>query len=174
MFPSFISWGFGGSRRGCPVASSVLPLLARQVWQQQSYPVFVSCAPGVSALARQLFPSARVFSLSQPGLGAAGRAVYAARGAAFVRALAASSHPCFVVFPGCPCPAPVRPSSSPARCWCGGGSGSWAEAAFAAGLGVPVLAFLPQGVQPPAAWGAWQPVTFGGSLLQPAPAQALF
>jgi len=55
----------------------------------------------------------------------------------------------------------VVPSASPSRCFSGGGSGSWASAALAVGLGVPVLLWLPVGVQPPAAWGF---VSLGGGF----------
>lgn len=171
---SFVSFGFGGSRSGCPQASVSLPAFAAQVRVLQQPQVFISSASGVSALARSLFPSAQVFSSGSSGVtGAVGAGLFAARGAALVRALRASPHPLWVCWPGQACPSIVRPSSSPSRCWCGGGSGSWAESAMSAGLGIPVLVILPAGVLPPASWGTWQP-WWGGWLLLPVPSQALF
>lgn len=169
VFEQFISFGFGGSRRGCPSTAASFPHVVAQVRSRMQQPVFVSSASGVSALARAAFPFAQVFAFGSGGApGAVGASLFAARGAALIRALAASSHPLWVCWPGQRCPAFVRPSRYHSRCWCGAGSGSWAECAFAAGLGVPVLVFLPAGVQPPASWGQWQPSAFGGWLLLPA------
>lgn len=163
MFPlsRFASFGFGGSRSGSPSCLAAAASFCGRV--PAGAPVFTSCASGASAVARAAFPAASVFSASQfSGLGSA---AFAARAAAMVRALAGSPSPLFVCFPGCPCP----PSLSPARSWRGGGSGSWSECALAFGLGVPVLAFLPAGVQPPASWGAWSVVGGGWFFLPVAP-----
>lgn len=168
VFASFLSFGFGGSRRGCAAFALSFPLVCQQLRALLQPRVLVSSAAGVSASVRAAFPFAQVFAAGSGG-SAPAVSVLVARGAALVRALAAAPAPLWLCWPGCACPAFVRPSSRPARCWCGGGSGSWAECAFAAGLGVPVLVFLPAGVAPPASWGAWQPC-WGGWLLRPAPA----
>lgn len=171
-FSEFSSFGFGGSRRGCAFASAALPAVAGLLSQFHSLPqVFVSCAPGVSAVARSLFPGAVVSSASSFGPGAVGRAQFVQRSAAMVRQLAASPAPLWVCFPGCACPAGLVPRRSPGACWGGFGSGSWAECAFALALGVPVLVGLPAGVLPPASWGQWREC-WGCWLLRPAARQS--
>lgn len=171
-FSEFSSFGFGGSRRGCAFASAALPAVAGLLSQFHSLPqVFVSCAPGVSAVARSLFPGAVVSSASSFGPGAVGRAQFVQRSAAMVRQLAASPAPLWVCFPGCACPAGLVPRSQPGACWGGFGSGSWAECAFALALGVPVLVGLPAGVLPPASWGQWREC-WGCWLLRPAARQS--
>ena len=154
---SFLSFGFGGSRSGSAGCLAACAAFLPQV--PPGAAVFVSCAPGASALARAAFPSASIFQASQfPGLGAA---AFAVRAAAMVRALASSPSPVFVCFPGRSCP----PLLVPARSWRGGGSGSWSECSLAFGLGVPVLVFLPAGVLPPSLWGSWQPLGSGWFFL---------
>lgn len=173
-FSQFSSFGFGGSRRGCAVAAAQLPAVAGLVRAFHCSPaVFVSCASGVSALARSLFPGAVVSSASSfasaSASGAAARGVFVRRSAALVQSLAASPAPLWCCWPGCACPAGLVPSRSAGRCWGGFGSGSWAECAFAVGLGVPVLVGLPAGVLPPASWGQWREC-WGAWLLVPVPA----
>jgi hypothetical protein len=131
------SWpvvGFSGSRALACASSAALRLSAQ--WVSPGAPVFVGCARGADALARRLFPRARVFRVSGGGRGA-----FAARSVGFVRALAASGGG-LLSFPGAPCPASVAPSPSPSACFCGSGSGSWASLAFAVGLGAPCRVFL--------------------------------
>lgn len=150
--------GFSGSRR-LPVAFR--PLVAGVVASVLAggRAVAVGCVGGADAFVRSAAPGAVVFAASAFG---SGRAAFAARSVALVRAVAAGGPGSgFVVFPGSPCPAGLSPSASAAACFCGLGSGSWASAAFAAGLGVPVVVF-PCGfsVLPP--WGAWRPAAAAG------------
>lgn len=132
--------GFSGSRSSVP---SVCGTVASLV----SCPVAVGCARGVDSFFRGAFPSARVFSVSSFG---AGRGAFAARSAAFVRALSVGGG-VLVSFPSSACPAGLLPSVSASRAFCGSGSGSWASLAFAVGSGVPCFVFAPFGV--PAGWG---------------------
>ena len=156
---SFRSFGFGGSRSGsgfCPGSSAAV-----FGFLPPAPAVLVSCSGGASAFFRAQFPSAQVFSASAfPG-----PASFVRRSAALVRALAAAPAPVWVCWPGVACPAGLLPSASSSACWAGSGSGSWAECAFSLGLGVPVLVFLPLGVQPPASWGSWS-AWFCGSASQ--------
>lgn len=150
--------GFSGSRR-LPVAFR--PLVAGVVASALAggRAVAVGCVGGADAFVRAAAPGAVVFAASAFG---AGRAAFAARSVALVRAVAAGGPGSgFAVFPASPCPSGLSPSASPAACFCGLGSGSWASAAFAAGLGVPVAVF-PCGfsVLPP--WGAWRPAAAAG------------
>ncbi len=132
--------GFSGSRSSVPaVAGSVASLV--------SCAVVVGCARGVDSFFRGAFPLARVFSVSAFG---SGRGAFAARSAAFVRALATGGG-VLVSFPSSPCPAGLLPSASSSRAFCGSGSGSWASLAFAVGSGVPCFVFAPFGV--PSGWG---------------------
>jgi hypothetical protein len=158
---SFSSFGIGGARRpssSCAAAAaSFLSRLGAAGIAPAS--VFTSCGSGAPAMARAAFPGCRVFSASDfPGLG---RAAYAARAAALVRGLAVAPSPLWVCFPGCAAPASLAPS----RRWVPCGSGSWSECSLAAGLGVPVLVFLPGVVVPPSAFGAWASVGSGWWLL---------
>lgn len=113
--------------------------------------VAVGCAPGLDALVRSCCPDAVVFRARSRSA-----ASLVSRSVGCVRAVAGSgAGRGFVVFPGGPCPPGLRPSSVPSRCFCGAGSGSWASAAFAAGLGVPVVVFGVPAEKLPAAWGRW-------------------
>ena len=139
--------GFSGCRFAVPppsVFSSVVACVPR------SASVLVGCAFGVDGLVRASFPGAVVFSASSFGRG---RASFALRSSACVVSVACSPRSVWVSFPGVPCPAGLRPSSSSSACFCGLGSGSWASLAFAVGLGVRSLVWLPLGVPCPAGWG---------------------
>ena len=153
--------GFSGSRAPSPASLSAVGVALSRV--SASAAVLVGCAAGVDRAVRQSCPRAAVFSASQFG---SGRGSFAARSVAFVRSLA-SAGGCLVSFPSGACPAAVLPSARPAACFCGAGSGSWASAAFAAGLGVPVLLFAP-------AVPAWGFVSLGRGwwLLLPAAVQS--
>ncbi|MEP0546406.1 MAG: hypothetical protein ABJF88_05700 [Rhodothermales bacterium] len=161
--------GFSGSRSASPVClaacRAVLPLVGGAV--------HVGCAPGLDAAVRSACPSASVLSaVSFGGAGGFGRGAFAARSVALVRAVAAAGQGAvppsvWVSFPGCACPAGLAPCPSPSRCFSGLGSGSWASLAFAAGLGLPCLVFVPPGVPAPAPWG-FTPLG-GGWLFRPAP-----
>jgi len=149
--------GFSGGRR-LPVAFR--PLVAGVVASVLAggRSVAVGCAPGADLFVRSAAPGALVFSASSFG---SGRAAFAARSVALVRAVAAGGPGSgFVVFPAAPCPSGLSPSASPAACFCGLGSGSWASAALAAGLGVPLVVF-PCGFSGLPAWGRWVPAGSG-------------
>jgi hypothetical protein len=149
------SFGFCGSRSSVPpvpVWAGVLGSLPA------SFSVSCGCVGGLCALARSSFPFASVFSASAFG---GGRSGFARRSVALVQSVAASPRPLWVSFPARSCPAGLVPSASPSRCFAGFGSGSWASAALAAGLGVPLLVWLPAGVLPPASWSF---VSLGGGF----------
>lgn len=141
------SFGFCGSRSVVP-PSLVWASVVASVPLSAS--VSCGCVGGVCSLARGSFRSASVFFASSFGFG---RGSFAARSVALVRSVASSPRPLWVSFPGRACPVGLVPSSRSGSCFCGLGSGSWASLAFAVGLGVPALVFLPAGVRPPAGWG---------------------
>jgi hypothetical protein len=153
--------GFSGSRS----VSSRSPLFAAVgaacLLVPDSASVLVGCAAGVDGLVRSAFPSARVFAVSS-GCWGSGRGAFAARSAAFVRALALSggvllSFPALGSVPA----AGLVPSSSSSRCFSGGGSGSWASLAFAVGSGVRSFVFLGS-FSAPAGWGLVPTVGWSG------------
>lgn len=150
--PHFQSFGMGGARRPSSFAIGAAWEVVSG-WYRAGVPassVFTSCGTGAPALAAALFPECRFFAASE--FAELGRAAFAARAAAMIRALAAAPAPLWVCFPECGCPV----SLLPCRSWpSGSGSGSWKESALACGLGVPLLLFLPAGVLPPSSWGLW-------------------
>ncbi len=150
---SFSSFGVGGSRRPSPCSGAAAAAFVASL-RGAGVPassVFTSCGAGAPSLVAAAFPGCQFFSAAAPAFCGLGSRAFAARAAALVRALAASPSPLWVCFPGGACPAGVAPR----RSWVSGGSGSWSECALAAGLGVPVLVFLPAGVVPPSGWGSW-------------------
>ena len=149
------SFGFCGSRSAVPPSAVWVGVLASL---PASFSASCGCVGGLCALARSSFPFASVFRASAFG---GGRSGFARRSVALVQSVAASPRPLWVSFPARPCPAGLVPSASPSRCFAGFGSGSWASAALAAGLGVPLLVWLPAGVVPPASWGF---VSLGGGF----------
>ncbi len=153
LFPSAapVVVGFSGSRR---LSLSFAPAVAGVVGSvlAAGCSVVVGCAPGADAFVRSAALGALVFSVAAFG---SGRGAFAARSVALVRAVAAGgSGSGFVVFPSVPCPAGLSPSARSSACFCGFGSGSWASAAFAAGLGLPLVVF-PCGFSGLPAWGHW-------------------
>jgi hypothetical protein len=144
---SFGCVGFSGSRS--PGAESVAAVRVALSRVAPGAAVLVGCAAGVDAVVRAAVPPSRLQVFS---VGFAGRGAFAARSAACVRAVAAAGG-CWVSFPSVPCPAGLLPATSSSRCFCGAGSGSWASLAFARGLGLPCLVFLPAGVAAPVGWG---------------------
>ncbi len=158
--------GFSGSRSVAPacvgaVCAAVSPRAL----------VGVGCASGVDAVVRASVCGCSVFSAASFSASSwAGRLVL--RSAAVVRFVASASSRAggavFVVFPSAVCPAGLVPSSSPSLCFRGLGSGSWASAAFAAGLGVPLLVFAPLGVP------AWGFVALGAGWFVLSPSPSLF
>lgn len=159
---------FSGARDlcgdGCARGAQLAVALAAAGWS-----VLVGDARGLDAAVRSSgAPGVRVFSVAKaPRV----RGAFAARSVAMVRACAAGpAGSLLVVFPSRPCPVVVRPSADPFGAFCGAGSGSWSSAAFAAGLGLPVVCF-PFGFSRLPAWGCWRPVGsglfLGGFLLPP-------
>ena len=144
--------GFSGGRRLSPVfRPRVSGVVAASLAAGRS--VAVGCAPGADSFVRGAAPGAVVFSAAAFG---SGRAAFAARSVALVRAVAAGGPGSgFVVFPAAPCPGGLVPSASASACFCGLGSGSWASAALAAGLGLPVVVF-PCGFSALPPWGVWR------------------
>jgi hypothetical protein len=130
---SFPALAFSGSRHAGSSASASAAAFLPSV-ASFSGSVGVGCARGVDHLVRSAFPSALVFRVQPP----VSRASFAQRSARLVRWVAASSG-LLVVFPSVACPVGVAPSAA----FRGFGSGSWGSAAFALGLGVPVLLFVP-------------------------------
>lgn len=158
LFPAPAVVGFSGGRR-LPVAFRPLVSGVVAAVLAAGRSVAVGCAPGADLFVRSAAPGALVFSASSFG---SGRAAFAARSVALVRAVAAGGPGSgFVVFPAVPCPSGLSPSASPATCFCGLGSGSWASAAFAAGLGVPLVVF-PCGFSALPPWGVWRPAAPAG------------
>lgn len=164
LLSSASSVGFAGSRSAVPCSSVSASLFA---CVSPSAVVSVGCACGFDLLARSAFPSAVVWRASQFG---AGRASFARRSVAFLSALASSPAPVLVSAPAVACPAGLVPSASSSRCFCGLGSGSWAGVAFAVGVGLPVVLFLPAGVVPPAVFGF---VPAGGGFFVFRPSQGV-
>lgn len=148
--------GFSGSRSavGSPALARAVSAVVRS-----GRSVAVGCAPGADAAVRGLVPGALVFraALFRPA-GGSWAAALAARSAALVRCVRSGGpgSALLVWLPG-PCPAGLLPSRSSSRCFRGLGSGSWASAAFAAGLGLPVLVFPGPGGRSalPGGWGSW-------------------
>lgn len=168
--------GFCGSRSLAPrwracVAGAVAGVVAAGAG------VAVGCAAGADALVRSAAPGAAVFSVA-PGRFGSGRAAFARRSVACVRAVASSGQgAAFAGFVSASCPAGLVPSSG----WRAGAvvSGSWSALALAAGLGLPVFVFrCAFGVVLPSSWGAWSRVAagpFAGAWrLSPAVQGALF
>ena len=153
----FSFFGFSGSRSVVsPACASVACFLRR------FRPVagVVGCASGVDSFFSGSFPSLSVFRASSFGRG---RGSFAARSVAVVRAVA-SAGGVWLSFPSSPCPCVLVPSGVSSRVFCGLGSGSWSSVAFACGLGVPCLVFLPSGVEFPPSWLLFGFVSLGGGV----------
>ena len=149
--------GFSGARRLSLVFRPLVAGVGGSVLAS-GRSVVVGCAGGADAFVRAAAPAAVVFSASAFG---SGRGAFAARSVALVRAVAAGGPGSgLVVFPAAPCPPGLVPSARSSACFCGLGSGSWASAAFAAGLGLPVVVF-PCGFSALPPWGAWRPAGSG-------------
>jgi len=159
MAISFLSFGFSGSRVSGSAPSALASVVVSAV--APCGVVSCGCARGVDAVVRPFASS--IFRVSSFGVG---RGAFARRSIAFVSALASSPDPVLFCFPLGLCPAPLVPSASPSACFAGFGSGSWASAAFAVGLGVPVVVFGVDYSDLPASWRSlflfWRPVVVGG------------
>jgi hypothetical protein len=150
--------GFSGGRR---LSRSFRPLVSSVVAAvlASGRSVAVGCAAGADLFVRVAAPGAVVFAV--PGSGRRPASLFAARSVALVRSVAAGGPgSALVVFPASPCPAGLSPSAAPLACFCGLGSGSWASAAFAVGLGLPVVVF-PCGFSALPPWGVWAPAGSG-------------
>jgi hypothetical protein len=155
--------GFSGSRSFGPASPgfALVPGLVSSVLAG-GRAVAVGCAPGLDACVRAACPSAVVFRASFVG-GLPPAAALALRSAALVRAVASSGPGAgFVAFPVTPCPPGLSPSSLPSACFSGSGSGTWASAAFAAGLGLPLVVFGLPASALPTSWGIWSPAAPSG------------
>jgi hypothetical protein len=109
--------------------------------------VITGCARGADAVAREVAPEALIYHADV----SLGRGGFAARSVAVVGAVAEQSG-LWVCFPASSCPSGLSPSRSSSKCFSGSGSGTWASAAYAAGLGLPVLIWMPEGLEAPT-WG---------------------
>ncbi len=141
--------GFSGSRRLPRSFAGQVQMVVQSV-SASGRGVAVGCASGLDSFVRSACPSAHVFRASSFFPSA-----LVARSARMVQFVVASGAGAgLVVFPGAVCPAGLLPSSSVSHCFCGLGSGSWATAAYAAGLGLPVVVFGLETSQLP--WGKWR------------------
>jgi hypothetical protein len=131
------SFGVGGSRQPSEFAAAA----AREVIALLPSVSVASDCSGVSAMAAQAHPSARVFSVADYRA-QAGRGAIVARNVAMISALAQMPNPCWVCIPSKPCPSGLRPTARASQAWNGSGSGSWAEIAYALGLGIPCLVWV--------------------------------
>lgn len=169
VLAGFCSFGFSGSRRLAGPGFRLCRFLASRA-AGSGCAVLTGCVSGADAAARiGAGAGCRVFSVSSGAFGS-GRAAFVRRSVAFVRALSVSPSPVLCVFPGAVCPSGLVPSSASRACFAGFGSGSWACAAFASGLGVPVVVFGFSLASLPASWGCWSSapgVLSGGFILSP-------
>ena len=146
FFSQFSHFGFSGGRHLVSGSASAVRLSIYFLLSQAT--VSVGCASGIDSLVRSLVTasSINIFQASKFG---SGRASFARRSIACVKYVKSQSG-LWLSFPSKACPVGLVPYSNSRRCFCGLGSGSWASLAFAIGLGIPCLVWLPAGVQPPA------------------------
>ena len=157
VLAGFSFFGFSGSRSVVPPSAASVACFLRR-----SRPLagFVGCASGVDEFFSSSFPSLSVVRASSFGCG---RSAFARRSVAVVSAVA-SAGGVWVSFPSSPCPSGLVPSGSSSRCFAGFSSGSWSSVAFACGLGVLCLVFLPAGVPFPVSWLLFGFVPLGGGV----------
>lgn len=129
-------------------------------------PILVGDQRGIDAVVRTARADAQIFHAASWAPGH-----LAARSIAVVRACAALGG-AWAAFPAAACPAGLRPSSNAAACFAGYGSGTWASLAFAIGLGMPAVVYLPAGVAVP--WSALVAAGDGWFVAQPPRQLALF
>ena len=153
----FRFFGFSGSRSVVPGACASVASFLRRF---RPVAGVVGCASGVDEFFRSAFGSLRVVSASSFGRGPS---AFARRSVAVVSAVAAAGG-VWVSFPSSPCPSGLVPSGVSSRCFAGFSSGSWSSVAFACGLGVPCLVFLPSGVEFPSSWLLFGFVSLGGGV----------
>ena len=157
VLAGFSFFGFSGSRSSVPRSAASVACFLRRF---RPLAGVVGCAAGVDEFFSGSFPSLSVVRASSFG---SGRSAFASRSVAVVRSVA-SAGGIWVSFPCSPCPSGLVPSGSSSRCFAGFGSGSWASLAFACGLGVPCLVFLPSGVAFPVSWSLFGFVSLGGGV----------
>ena len=142
--------GISGSRS--PSSQSLEALAAVLSRLSPRSQVVVGCARGIDATVRSAVATGRLRVYQASSFGA-GRWTYAARSASCVRAVARAIPSClWLSFPATACPAGLVPSASASSCFSGYGSGTWASLAYAMGLGIPCMVFLPAGFSAPAGW----------------------
>jgi hypothetical protein len=155
--------GFSGSR--APTSASVAA--ARAAVAVATRPILVGDQRGIDATVRSARAGAQVFHAASSAPGH-----LAARSIAVVRACAALGG-VWAAFPAAPCPTGLWPSSVASACFSGRGSGTWASLAFAIGLGLPAVVYLPAGVAAP--WSVLVAAGAGWFVVQPLAQQlALF
>ena len=157
--------GFSGSREPTP-AAMVLASMVAQVIAKNQLPIATGCARGIDRVVRNSARATMVFRSSGNKAWQTAR-----RSARMVDTIALSERPrALLAFPGTECPTGLVPSAKSHNCFCGKGSGTWATAAYAAGLGVPLVIFQAEGeTWPLPEWGGkWLPIKngmFGGGYL---------
>lgn len=145
--------GFSGSRVLChretiSAVNQVIELIPSHA------KVHVGDAAGIDALVRNLIPEATIFQAIPRYYG--DKSAFAGRSIKCVRSVLEPGG-LWVAFPNKPCPNGLKPSTVTTECFRGTGSGTWASLAYAAGLGISCLVFLPA-IAPP----DWQFQDIGG------------
>lgn len=107
--------------------------------------VHVGDAAGIDALIKDLVPEASVFEAAPRYYG--DKSAFAGRSIRCVRSVVEPGG-LWVAFPNKPCPMGLKPSAIASQCFNGTGSGTWASLAYAVGLGISCLVFLPA-IAPP-------------------------
>lgn len=154
--------GFSGSRAPAPASLAALGLVVAAL--PGGAPVLVGDAAGIDLRVRELVPTARVFTADQrTPQQLVGRAI------ACVQACAASRG-VWCAFPATTAPVALRPSAAAAACFAGYAAGTWSALAFALGLGLAAVVYLPAGVVAP--WPTLAPVGAGWFVAAP-PAEQL-
>jgi hypothetical protein len=116
--------------------------------------VNVGDAAGIDRLVKKLIPNARVFQAEPRYSG--DKSAFAGRSIRCVRSVLEPGG-LWVAFPNKACPNGLKPSTVTSECFSGTGSGTWASLAYAAGLGISCLVFMPV-IAPP----DWRFIDIGG------------
>jgi len=148
-----IMHGFSGSRSLGQKEGAQAVTVLRQLGYQK-VPVAVGCAKGLDSVVRA---NAVKFGCPLSVFTAESQCPrhLVARSVSMVQAVALSTSPVLLGWPGRPCPAQVKPSPIPSRNFCGGGSGTWASLSLAAGLGCTVVVFGVLHAHLPPSLGKW-------------------
>lgn len=110
--------------------------------------IFVGDAMGADKIARDLFPSARVFRVRSGG----SKWRYAARSIEMVKESAKAGCRVLLAALLVPCPEKLIPSKNPSKCFCGHGSGTWGTIAYAQAMGFRIILIAPEGIAKPDSW----------------------